>query len=104
MKADDVPVRVAQRSLDHVDVDFAAPGWLMLLDRFVRLAGLQHVPVITLVLFCQFGGEKVEIGFADNLFEGSSQGSAKLLVGKGKTELEIFAEDVLRQSLDQRMI
>ena len=76
----------------------------MFLDRLVRLAGLHHPPVVALVLLRQLAREEVEVRLADNLLQGPAQDLAELLVGEGEASLEVLAQDILRQRLDQRMV
>ena len=104
LQPDDFSFRVAQRCFDNVHVDLARAWRLVFLHRFVGFSHFEHASVIPLILFGEFLGEKVEIRLSNDFLQRPAQYAAKLLVGKGEAKLEVFAENVLRQSLDQRMI
>jgi hypothetical protein len=50
------------------------------------------------------GGEEVEVGFADDVFEWPIDEGAEALVGEGESSLDILAEDALGQLIDERFV
>src|SRR5262249_47908614 len=88
----------------HLHINLALARRLVLLNCLICLASLKHPVVILLVLLSKVRREKIEIGFADDLLEGTAQCLAELLVAESEFAMGIFAENVLRQGFNQGMI
>ena len=104
LNADDVALRIVDGRLDDVDVALLAARGLVHLDGFKRLAAVQHMPVIGLILGREFGVEEIEVRPAHNLLQRLADQLAKFLIGEGEPLVKVLADDVLGQRLDQRMV
>ncbi len=76
----------------------------MLLDHLQRHAALLHLAVVLAVLGGERRREQVEIGLADQVRAGALQRGAIALIAERDVSLQILAENVLRQALDEGVI
>ena len=104
LDADDLAVGIVDRRLHHVHVTLLPPRRNILFDGLEAFAGLDHVPIVALIFLRQDRREKIEVCFADNFYEWLSDDRAKIFVREGKLFVEVFAENILRQVFDQRMV
>ena len=94
---------VANRSLDDMHPRFIHLGRNVFLHRVQRLAALHDTDVVLPVLVRKVSGEKIKVGFADNLPARLAQFFAEPVVGKREPPGGVLAENILRQVFHQRM-
>ena len=104
LQSDDFSVNSVQRRFDNLDKSILLSQRMMFLGDFVSLAGFHDALVIALVFFGQFLREKIEVRFAEDVLQPAVIMIAVLLIGESEPSFAVFAEDVLRHRLDQRMV
>ena len=77
---------------------------MMFLGDFVSPRAFHHLPVILGIFFGKFLWKKIEVGFAEDVFQLAIVMLAILPVRKRETPLQILAENILRHRLDERMV
>jgi hypothetical protein len=104
LDAGHVAAGVVDRGLDHADVEEVLAGRMVLLDGLEGLPRLDDAPVVLLVLPGERGGEEVEVRAPEHLLEAPADRRAELGVGEGEAPLQVLADDVLGQVLDERVV
>ena len=103
LRSDDPASSVANRRFHHVDVTDLAV-LLVLLDCLEEGPRFRYPSVVATVLLRQFRRVKIEIRFPHDLAERPAQELAKRLAGKREPSLEVLAENLDGQVLDQRRV
>ncbi len=104
LDADRLAVVREERRLHHLDIENLPLGRDVLFDDVKHLSTLDDPAIVAAVFLGEVAGPEIKIGLAQNLIEATAQLVAKPLVREGEPAIEILAQDVLRQGLDERVV
>ncbi len=103
LHADDVSRGVPHGRFHHLDVPRLA-ALCIPLDIFEQLAGRGHPNVVLAVFFRQLAGIEIEVRLAEDLLGRLAEQLAERLAGEGESPLEVLAENLDGEVLDEGRI
>src|SRR5262249_30457698 len=104
LDTDNLTSGVANRRLEHLHVELFTLLLDVGLDVFEHLAGFHHVHIIAAIFLDLLGREKILVTFTDDFVERLADRIAESLITVDEAAGHVFAKDIERQTLDQRLI